>query len=85
MYHEFCGIWQVAKQRYNLTYVTKYVGEDCIMNIYRDGKLVIRVTEDSHGRMYKVATDRLKSFISLNEKEHASSSTRKERDGEETN
>lgn len=71
MYHEFCGVWQVAKGRYNLTYVVKYVGEDCILSIYRQGKLVIRVTEDSQERMYKVATERLKSYVSLNEKDHA--------------
>lgn len=71
MYHEFCGVWQVAKTRYNLTYVVKYVGEDCILSIYRQGKLVIRVTEDSQERMYKVATERLKSYVSLYEKDHA--------------
>lgn len=85
MYHEFCGIWQIAKARYNLTYVVKYIEDECIMMIYRDGKLAMRVSEDSAERMYQVATGRLKSFISVNEKDHASSSTRKEQNGEEIN
>lgn len=83
MYHEFCGVWQIAKSRYNLNYVVKYKGDECILMIYRDGKLAIRVSEDSQERMYQVATERLKSFISVNEKDHASSSARKERNGEE--
>lgn len=67
MYHEFCGLFKIAKARYNLTYIVKYTLDDCILSIYRDGKLVIRVTEDEPERMYKVATDRLKSYITVNE------------------
>lgn len=71
MYHEFCGVYQIAKARYDMTYKVKYTAEDCILSIYRGEKLVIRVSEDSPERMYKIATDRLKSFICVNEKDHA--------------
>lgn len=78
MYHEFCGIYQIAKSRYGMTYTVKYTQDDCILCIYRDAMLVFRVTEETAERMYKVATERLKSYITLNEKDHASSSTKKE-------
>lgn len=71
MYKEFSGVYQIAKARFGMTYVTKYTKDECIMNIYRDGKLVIRVDEDSADRMYQVATERLKSYVSLNGKDHA--------------
>ena len=71
MNREFLGIYQVAKQRYQLSYSVRYKMDCCILNIYRDGKLVIAVTEDSQERMYDVAADRLKSYVNLNEKNHA--------------
>ena len=71
MYHEFCGLYQIAKERYSLTYKVKYTANDCILSIYRGEKLIIRVSEDEPERMYKVAADRLKSYIVVNEKSHA--------------
>lgn len=71
MNREFFGIYQVAKQRYQLSYSASYKMDSCILKIYRDGKLVILVSEDSQERMYDVAADRLKSYVSLNEKDHA--------------
>ena len=53
MYHEFCGLYQIAKERYSLTYKVKYTVDDCILSIYRDKKLIIRVSEDEPERMYE--------------------------------
>ena len=41
------------------------------MRIFREGKLVILVSEDDLERMYEVAADRLKSYVIINEKGHA--------------
>ena len=71
MYHEFCGLYQIAKERYSLTYKVKYTEDDCILSIYRGKKLIIRVSEDEPERMYKVAAERLKSYIQVNDKIHA--------------
>lgn len=71
MNREFEGIYQVAKKRYNLYYTTQYTLDSCCLRIFKDGKLVILVTEDSQERMYEVAADRLKSYVNLNEKNHA--------------
>lgn len=79
MNRQFEGIYQIAKQRYNLYYVTSYREDSCVLKIFRDGKLAILVSEDSQKRMYDVAADRLKSYVSINERGHAESSTGKER------
>lgn len=71
MNRQFEGIYQVAKQRYNLYYTTTYKEDSCILRIFSNGKLVILVNEDTQERMYDVAADRLKSYVSLNEKNHA--------------
>ena len=71
MNREFLGIYQVAKQRYQLSYTVKYKPDICVLKIYRDGKLVILVSEDNQERMYKIAADRLKSYVNLNESCHA--------------
>ena len=71
MNREFLGVYQVAKQRYNLSYSVRYKMDCCILKIYRDGKLVIMVSDETQERMYEVAADRLKSYVSLNESSHA--------------
>lgn len=71
MNREFEGIYQIAKQRYNLYYTTTYKEDSCVIKIFRDGKLAILVNEETQERMFDVAADRLKSYVSLNEKNHA--------------
>lgn len=71
MNRRFNGIYQIAKKRYSLYYRVSHKEDNCVMRIFRDGKLVILVSEEDLERMYEVAADRLKSYVIINEKGHA--------------
>lgn len=71
MNRRFNGIYQIAKKRYSLYYRVSYKEDNCVMRIFREGKLVIMVSEEDLERMYEVAADRLKSYVIINEKGHA--------------